>query len=232
MDMLGGVDKEDNRQPVSIDELREMARAAISGLEPGLGLTGLERSLICFGLAAAPTALDIDGMGRHAREATGHGATPDQLMCVLLLVSALGVHTLHEGIRELIPVVNSTDETALSTPLTPTQAALKHKYEGDSSYWVRLDRQIPGFLDGLLRLSPSAYQGFFEFCALAWATDVLDARTKELVYLAIDASPTHRYGPGFRLHLDNSIRTGASPRQIEEALDLGGNGPSHEGVRW
>ena len=232
MVMLGEMNEGDNRQPVSIDELRDMAREATSGRDPGSGLTELERSLICFGLAASPTALAVDEMSRHAKEATAHGATHDQLICVLLLVSAIGVHTLHEGIRELIPIVNSADETVLSTPLTPTQAALKTKYEVESSYWVRLDRQIPGFLDGLLRLSPSAYQGFFEFCALAWITDVLEARTKELVYLAIDASPTHRYGPGFRLHLDNSIRMGATPRQIEQALDLGGNGPSHHGVRW
>ena len=232
MDMLGGVDKEDNRQPVSIDELKDIAREAALGQDPGPGLNDLERSLICFGLAASPTALDVNEMGRHAKEATAHGATHDQLVCVLVLVSAIGVHTLHEGIRELIPIVNSADGSVMSTPLTPTQAALKDKYEGESSYWVRLDRQIPGFLDGLLRLSPSAYQGFFEFCALAWVTDVLDARTKELVYLAIDASPTHRYGPGFRLHLDNSMRMGASPRQIEQALELGGNGPAHHGVRW
>ena len=208
-----------------------MARTATADQEPGPELTDLQRSLICFGLAASTTALDVEEIGRHAREAAGQGATSDQLICVLLLVSALAMHTLHEGIRELIPVVDSIDKTALSGPLTSEQAALKRKYEGESSYWVRLEQEIPGFLDGLLRLSPNAYQGFFEFCALAWQTDALDARTKELVYLAIDATPTHRYGPGFRLHLNNSIRMGASRNQIEQALDLGENGPLHQGVR-
>ncbi len=219
-----------NREPATIDDLRDIARAATAGEEAGEGLTELERSLIRFGLAAAPTALDVEGMKRHGREAAELGATPEQLSCILMLVAPLGMHTLHEGIRELRPIVEELEPTALSHELTPEQAALKEQYEANSSYWTRLDAQIPGFLDGLLRLSPSAYRQFFEFCAVAWETDVLDARTKELVYMAADATPTHRYGPGFRLHLDNARRMGASPTQIEETLELAAAAPPHRGV--
>ena len=220
------------RQPMTIAELRDVAQAATAGEPRGEGLSDLERALIGFGLAAATTALDIDGMRACADEAAARGATADQLTCVLLLVTGLGMHTLHEGVRELRPVVEELEPSVYASPLTPEQEALKQELEGDSSYWARLETQLPGFLDGLLRLAPTAYQRFFEFCALAWETDSLDARTKELVYLAVDASPTHRYGPGFRLHLDNARRMGASPMQIDETLDLAAQAPPHRGVSW
>jgi alkylhydroperoxidase/carboxymuconolactone decarboxylase family protein YurZ len=55
------------------------------------------------------------------------------------------------------------------------------------------------------------------------------ARTKELVALACDASPTHRFRPGFRVHLKNAILLGVGRRAIEQTLDIAAAAPGHGG---
>ncbi len=225
------MDDDRSRQGLTLEELRELAARQLVDAPAGAGLSEAEHALIKFGLAATTTALDTDRMREDGAAALAAGASMDQLVCVMLLVAPLGMHTMHEGVRELRALAADAQPDLLGAPLDDERSRLKAEFEGDSTYWNRLDLQLPGFLDGLLRMSPNAYRRFFEFCALAWETDVLDARFKELVYLAIDATPTHRYGPGFRLHLDNATRLGASRRQVEEALDLAAHAPEHRGVR-
>lgn len=215
---------------LSLDDLRALAAATVADLEPGEGLDPLERELVTLAIASSTTALALDRMQSSMEAALGLGATPEQVVEVLLLVAPLGMHTLHEGIRELRPVLDRLAPDRLRQDLDDEQRALRDTFEGHSSYWERLDAQLPGFIDGLLRLSPTGYRAFFEFCAVAWKDGSLPALTRELVYLAIDATPTHRYGPGFRLHLDNAIRLGATRRQVHDVLELAAAGPEHLGV--
>jgi hypothetical protein len=54
--------------------------------------------------------------------------------------------------------------------------------------------------------------------------------------MAGDATPSHRYLPGMRLHLANAVRRGAGRTAILHALDLAAEAPAHPGVaphsRW
>jgi alkylhydroperoxidase/carboxymuconolactone decarboxylase family protein YurZ len=55
--------------------------------------------------------------------------------------------------------------------------------------------------------------------------------TKELIAMAVDATPTHRFAPGFRLHLANALQLGASRGEVEHSLDIAAAAPAHSGVR-
>jgi alkylhydroperoxidase/carboxymuconolactone decarboxylase family protein YurZ len=170
------------------------------------------------------------------REATSAaldaGLTPEQIVEVQLLVAAVGVHAIHEGIRELRDVLLERGEADIAIPRDDAgRRTLREEHQGSSSYWQRLEVELPGFLEGLLTVSPAAYAAFFDICAMPWRHGTLPALTKELVYLAIDATPTHRYGPGFRLHLGNALRLGASRDQVLRALDVASAAPCHVGVR-
>jgi alkylhydroperoxidase/carboxymuconolactone decarboxylase family protein YurZ len=220
------------RAGLSVDDARALVEAALRDRPPGDDLAAVDQVLVRLAVASATTALDLEGTRTAIADALALGVPPEHLTEVLTLVAALGVHTLHEGVRELRDVVMSGPAPSpFDAPLDDARLALRATYEAGSSYWDRLERELPGFLDGLLRLSPSSYAGFFEFCALAWRHGSLPPLTRELVYLAIDATPTHRYGPGLRLHLDNALRLGASPAQIRHVLDLAAAGSSHDGVR-
>ena len=119
----------------------------------------------------------------------------------------------------------------MTAPLDEARAALHARFVGDDAYWDRMEREVPGFLDALLRFSPEAFEAFFNYCALPWKSRALRALTKELISIAVDASPTHRYLPGFRLHLGNAIALGAGRKAILQALDIAAAAPPHRGVR-
>jgi alkylhydroperoxidase/carboxymuconolactone decarboxylase family protein YurZ len=64
-----------------------------------------------------------------------------------------------------------------------------------------------------------------------WKSGHLPVLTKELISMAADASPTHRYLPGMRLHLANAIRLGAGRAAIAQVLDIAAAAPGHSGIR-
>lgn len=50
-------------------------------------------------------------------------------------------------------------------------------------------------------------------------SNVLDAKTWELIAIAVDASCTHLYGPGVRRHIRKALEVGASPQEIMAVLE-------------
>jgi alkylhydroperoxidase/carboxymuconolactone decarboxylase family protein YurZ len=215
---------------VTVAELRRQAEAALAVVAEGEPLDPQSAALIEFALRASINTLDGAGTRELATRALEAGAGAEQLQEVLSLVAGLGMHSWMEGSRHLAAALRQRDEGGLDPPLDPERSALWERCVGDDPYWQAFDAEVPGFLDSLLRLSPDAFEAFFSFCALPWKTATVPARTKELIALASDALPSHRFGPGFRLHLRGAIRTGAGRREIEEVLDLAAATPPHRGV--
>jgi alkylhydroperoxidase/carboxymuconolactone decarboxylase family protein YurZ len=215
---------------VSIEQLRAQAETALDGVPEGEGLDPLTAALIEFALRASVITLDAAGTREWADRALEAGATPEQLQEVLALVAGLGVHSLMEGSRHLAAAVRARGKGDLDATLDPHRAELWERYVGDDPYWVSFEEEVPGFLDALLRLSPDSFEAFFSFCAVPWKTATVPARTKELIALASDASPAHRFGPGFRLHLQGALKLGAGRRELTEALDIAAATPPHGGV--
>jgi len=48
----------------------------------------------------------------------------------------------------------------------------------------------------------------------------LDAKTRELVGVALDASCTHLYAPGVRRHIQRALKAGATKEEITAVLQL------------
>ena len=48
----------------------------------------------------------------------------------------------------------------------------------------------------------------------------LSAKDKELIYTAIDASTTHMFQPGLKIHVRNAVCAGATPEEIMEVYEL------------
>jgi alkylhydroperoxidase/carboxymuconolactone decarboxylase family protein YurZ len=119
----------------------------------------------------------------------------------------------------------------LASALSERQQQLWKQYVGADPYWTKFRNSVPGFLEALIRLSPDQFEAFFNYCALPWRSGTVRARTKELAALACDATPGHRFLPGFLLHLDNAIEIGVQRRAITETLDIAQHAPSHVGYR-
>lgn len=108
-----------------------------------------------------------------------------------------------------IPIPPST----VRTPLNARQQKLKDDFTKARGYWA-------SFWDGMLVISPDYIEAFLDLASVPWKTGTLEPKVRELIYCAIDASTTHMYEPGLRIHLRNALRHGATKEEITEAYQL------------
>ena len=91
--------------------------------------------------------------------------------------------------------------------------ALKADFIEARGYWNE-------FWDGLLDLDPRFFKAYLNFSSIPWTNGVLEPKVKEFVYIAIDASTTHLYEPGLRIHIKNAFKYGATKEEIMEVYQL------------
>lgn len=209
---------------ITLEDVRAEAMRQLEGVPEGDDLDARTAALVAFAAHLSVTTLDTQGGLPHARKAMEQGATEAQLVEILLLVSALGVHSLFEGVR-LVRGLGAD-----GAPRDAGRQRLWDEHVGGNRYWEAFEQEVPGFLDGLLQTSPPGFDLFFRYCALPWQSAQLPPLTKELVAMAVDATPTHRFLPGLRLHLRNAIKLGAGSRQIVQVLDVAAATPAHAGI--
>lgn len=199
----------------------------LDGAPSGASLEPAVAELIAFAVRMSVTTLDTPAAQVFAERALALGATSGQLHEALLLVSGLGVHTLFLG----TPLVNQlAPAPVVSLSFDAERQALWDQWVGSDRYWEAFERAVPGFLVNLLQASPQGFDAFFRYCAVPWQSAQLPALTKELLAMACDATPTHRYLPGMRLHLANARKLGAGSHAVLQALDIAAAAPPHPGV--
>lgn len=74
--------------------------------------------------------------------------------------------------------------------------------------------------DPIYDLDPGWTERFFAMGTLPIARGVLDAKTIELIAIAVDASCTHLYAPGVRRHVRKALELGATRDEIAAVLQL------------
>jgi hypothetical protein len=208
-----------------MDDITPDALAMLEDVEGGESLDALAAALIKLAVCVSVTSLDRESIRRAIADCRVVGGDTPQIQEIIALVSGLGMHALMVS----APMLLTEKETA-EHPLDAKQQALFDRYVGKSTYWAEFEREVPGFLGALLRISPEGFAAFFDYCAVPWATRFVPAITKELAAMACDAAPTHRFGPGFRLHLRNAKKLGAGRLMILQALAIASAAPAHNGV--
>jgi len=93
------------------------------------------------------------------------------------------------------------------------KAAIRQAFIDARGYWSR------GW-DPLLDIAPDFFEAYANLSAVPWKHGTLPAKVKELLYIAIDASATHMYEPGLRIHIRNALRHGATRDEIMEVFEL------------
>ncbi|MES2363228.1 MAG: carboxymuconolactone decarboxylase family protein [Pseudomonadota bacterium] len=217
---------------VNLSDIRNEAIGLLSGVDGGPSLDVQTSELIAFAVRVSVTTLDSVSAQTHAQRALDAGATTEQLHELVFLVSGLGVHTLFEGTRLVnrlaMPAASVRDDSA--PPLDEERQRLWDTWIGQDRYWQGFEREVPGFLVELLQASPQGFDAFFRYCAVPWTMGKLPPLTKELVSMAADATPTHRFLPGMRLHLRNAVKLGAGREMVLKVLEIAAAAPAHPGV--
>ena len=74
--------------------------------------------------------------------------------------------------------------------------------------------------DMLAEMDPDYLEAFLAFRAVPQKQGPLPQKTKELIFIAINAATTHLWAPGVRRHMQNALREGATKEEILEVLQL------------
>ncbi len=101
----------------------------------------------------------------------------------------------------------------LNEPLNERQQAIKASFIENRGYWAKI-------MDQLLQLSPDYFEAYTELSSVPWKHGVLEPKVKEFMYIAADASTTHLYNAGTRVHIQNALRHGATMDELFEVLQL------------
>ena len=163
------------------------------------------KELMYIAVDAAATHLYVPGIRQHIRAALKAGATRDEIMEVLELTSTLGIHAMNIGVPVLVEVLVEKGMRTGPAELTDYQETLKAEFTKTRGYWH-------AFWDEMLELDPELFAAYTEFSSVPWRSGPLSPKVKEFVYIAFDTAATHLYVKGLKLHIENAIGYGATPR--------------------
>jgi alkylhydroperoxidase/carboxymuconolactone decarboxylase family protein YurZ len=99
------------------------------------------------------------------------------------------------------------------TELSQRQQKIKDTFIANRGYWAEIWEQI-------LRLGPDYFEAYTALSSVPWTHGVLEPKVKEFMYIAADASTTHLYNAGTRIHMENALRHGATVDEVFEVLQM------------
>jgi len=163
--------------------------------------------LVCVGLNASCTTLDAAAVRRHIRAALAAGATRDEVLFVIKCATVVSVHALSVAAPILVQETEGTTDEPDANP-TPSCDAMRAAGQWNDAW------------DPFLHLDPHWTELFMTSGASIYGTDLFSPREIELLSIALDASVTHLYTPGIRLHIQGALTAGATPAEILTVLEL------------
>lgn len=175
------------------------------------------QELILLSMDASCTHLYEPGVRAHTAAALQAGATKEEIMEALELTSVLGVHAVTAGLPCLQEVLREMgkESKASSESLDSERQALKDDFVKRRGYWSTSWPPV-------LQLSPGFFKAYTDYSGVPFEEGhrALDAKTKELIYCAIDCATTHLYLPGLKIHIRNALNYGATEEEVMEVFEL------------
>lgn len=92
-------------------------------------------------------------------------------------------------------------------------AELRARFVAERGFWNATLEQV-------LAVDAEFFAAYLDLSAVPARTGPLDAKVKELVFVAIDAAATHLDADGLRIHIARALDAGASQAEIVETLQL------------
>jgi alkylhydroperoxidase/carboxymuconolactone decarboxylase family protein YurZ len=172
------------------------------------------KELVALCVDASSTHLHLPGVRQHIRAALEHGASAAELTEVLELSATVSIHAMNVGIPILLDVASECGlRREEPERRSRRQVELQEEFTRSRGYWN------PTW-DAVLELDPDFFEAYTDFSSLPWRSGVLEPKVKEFMYIAFDASATHLYEVGLRLHIENALGYGASIAEIAEILEI------------
>jgi alkylhydroperoxidase/carboxymuconolactone decarboxylase family protein YurZ len=177
-------------------------------------LTSRMKELVLIALHGTVTALDSEGVRRHVQRARAAGATPQDVLDVLVTIVGVANHALYFAVPVLMRELKEAGHPDAELPVvTARSQAIKEEFVRTRGFWNE-QRDI------IVRLMPDYFEALSAISMESWKNGPLTAKERELICIAIDCSVTHMYEPGLVIHIRNALRHGASRDEILEVFHL------------
>lgn len=171
------------------------------------------KEFICITADANATHMYAPGVQQHIRKALELGATQQEVMEVLECASTVGIHAMTVGVPTLLEVLQEEGLRLGPQAFDARQEELKAEFTSSRGYWDDL-------WAGVLDLDPDFFEAYLDFSSVPWRGGVLEPKVREFLYITFDASATHMYVPGLKLHMRNALRYGATEQELMEVLEI------------
>lgn len=148
------------------------------------------------------------------RAALGAGATPKEILHILMLVSFCSFHTLSSGLPAVLEGLDPSLITGLGPEREQRGQALRKQYLDGHAYWAAFDASFPRFHEHLSTLTPDLFESYQRLGRSMWTEGGLSPKWCELAFVAMDLSTTHLYLDGARLHAANAVHYGATIDEV------------------
>jgi len=178
-------------------------------------LSAATRELIAIAINAAATHLNEWAVQVHIEAAQRLEVPAEQIIEACQLASVLGTHTMSIGVPLLLEEMERAGQPVQisESNYDERQRELKAQFERDRGYWV------PHW-GAILQEAPEYFAAYLEFSSVPWLQGTLEPKVREFIYVAIDASTTHLYELGMRVHTRNALGYGATFGELLDVLVL------------
>jgi alkylhydroperoxidase/carboxymuconolactone decarboxylase family protein YurZ len=172
------------------------------------------KELVLVAMHATATSLNGPATQRHVRRAIEAGASPLDVLDVLLTIAPGANHALYFAIPVLLKELKAagSPEAALPAP-TPEAQAIKEEFIRTRGVWLEQREAI-------FRLMPKYFAALSQLASASWKDGSLTRKERELVALAIDCIVTHMFEPGLAMHIRCALEHGATRDEILEVFQL------------
>jgi len=178
-------------------------------------LSAKEQALINLAINASVPHMNAEMTRAYLRAALREGATKGEILEVLQLTSVLGVHGTMPGVEILTQAEGGLE--AIEANSSPER--LERGRQARAVFEARRGPMTPAWQACAVQI-PAFVEAYASFSGVPWACSHLDARMKELVYIAIDLVPQHVHMEGARVHIARAREKGASEQDVRSVIQM------------
>ena len=172
------------------------------------------RKFIYIAIDSITGSLNPTGLKNHMKHALQLGIDKREILEVLEITSMIGSTTYSLGIPLLMEALQNRGINIYAIELDSKQKKLKAEYMAKhDGYWDYEKESI-------LKLDPEYFEAFTAFEETPWKSGRLTPKEKELVYIAVHASPVCLNRNELERHINRALDCGADRKEIIEVFEL------------
>jgi alkylhydroperoxidase/carboxymuconolactone decarboxylase family protein YurZ len=177
------------------------------------------REFIYIATAGAVTHLFGTGERQHMRNAYAQGATDEELMALLALVSTTGIHTYLLTMSCLEDVAPGSTKTIAAARAAQNGAATP-SVESVIARHRAIYGSVPAEVETAIKADPGFYDSFLGLAEVGFRADgPIPPKDAHLIMMAVHACATGLWAPGVKAHATAALAAGASPVEIADVCE-------------